>query len=88
MNIGPDKIQHFVVGVIITVVVGMWLRPYHGFTLTAAVAGAKEVYDIRGSGTPDWLDFLATMLGAVVGYAAVLLLRMVFRIFETRNQLP
>lgn len=87
MNIGPDKIQHFVAGLIITVAVGMWQRPYQGFTLAVVIGGAKEVYDIRGPGTADWLDFFVTVLGAIAGYIVVRVLKTAFHILKPAKKL-
>lgn len=37
--------------------------------VAAAVGAAKEVWDKQGHGTPDWLDFIATLLGGALGAA-------------------
>lgn len=88
MNIGLDKFQHFIVGLLITVVAGIWRHPYQGFTLAVVIAGAKEAYDIRGPGTADWLDFFATVLGAITGYVVVRLVKIGIHLFETRQGNP
>lgn len=37
--------------------------------MAASVGAAKELWDTSGHGTPDWLDFLATAIGGVIGAA-------------------
>lgn len=88
MNIGPDKFQHFIAGMLITVVAGIWRHPYQGFTLAVVIAGVKEAYDIRGHGTADWLDFFATVLGAMSGYVVVRLVKIGIDLFATRQGNP
>ena len=37
--------------------------------VAGAVGAAKELWDRKGHGTPDWLDFIATLLGGALGTA-------------------
>lgn len=75
MTIPKDKLLHFVVGSIASIVVY-----FATFNVTIAVAFSallgigKEVYDSRGHGTVEVLDAVATALGGVVG---VILIRAV-----------
>ena len=46
--------------------------PLMGWTsiiVAGAVGAAKELWDREGHGTPDWLDFIATLLGGALGTA-------------------
>jgi len=68
----PDKRKHFAVGFAISLVVGIFI-PWLGI-LSACIAGAiKEWWDSKGHGTPEWLDFISTCLGAVLAYPFALL---------------
>lgn len=62
-----DKALHAMAGAIVFLVLwgpmglrGIW--PYVG---VAAIGASKEAFDSSGSGTPDPLDFVATLLPAI-----------------------
>lgn len=74
--IPKDKKLHLLAGLALSLVTGLLLCPPIGL-LTAAVVGAlKEImWDwLLGRGTPEWLDFWATVGGGAVGF---LLLRII-----------
>ena len=35
--------------------------------IAAGMGAAKELWDREGHGTPDWLDFISTLGGGIVG---------------------
>jgi len=59
-----DKILHFMAGAFISVVVGYLTRmPILGFLVACVIGLVKEFWDIE-HGTAEFLDFVATALGA------------------------
>ena len=59
-----DKILHFMAGAFIKVVVGYLTRmPILGFLVACVIGLIKEFWDIE-HGTAEFLDFVATALGA------------------------
>ena len=59
-----DKIRHFMAGAFISVVVGYLTRmPILGFLVACVIGLIKEFWDIE-HGTAEFLDFVATALGA------------------------
>jgi uncharacterized membrane protein YeaQ/YmgE (transglycosylase-associated protein family) len=59
-----DKILHFMAGAFISVVVGYLTRmPILGFLMACVIGLVKEFWDIE-HGTAEFLDFVATALGA------------------------
>ena len=59
-----DKILHFIAGAFISVVVGYLTRmPILGFLVACVIGLIKEFWDIE-HGTAEFLDFIATALGA------------------------
>lgn len=67
-----DKPLHFIAGAIITLLVVHFLDSiFLGLVLGAMAGLLKELWDIKHKGTPEFLDFLATLLGAIV--AAVIM---------------
>lgn len=71
-----DKIKHFLVGLSVSLVAGIWYTPGLGLTCAALSGIWKEVVWDRllKKGTPELLDFVATMVGGVVGYALLRLI--------------
>ena len=64
-----DKQKHLLAGLALSLLAGLLFCPLTGF-ITAAVVGAlKEiVWDwLLKKGTPELLDFVATVLGGVLG---------------------
>lgn len=59
-----DKILHFMAGAFISMVVGYLTRmPILGFLVACVIGLIKEFWDIE-HGTAEFLDFVATALGA------------------------
>lgn len=70
MNIPQDKKKHFVAGFGITAIVSLFFGYIIGALITILAAAGKELYDkVTGKGTPELLDFVATVLGAVAAIA-------------------
>lgn len=59
-----DKIYHFFAG-LSTFAIFYPLGLPIAFLFVALVAASKELWDLTGRGTPEFLDFVATVLGAV-----------------------
>ena len=71
-DIPNDKRLHIACGFCIALssyFIGIW-----GLILAMLAGVGKEIYDYFDYGKPDILDFAATLLGGVVGWAAVQLL--------------
>ncbi|MDD3019486.1 MAG: hypothetical protein PHX61_00735 [Alphaproteobacteria bacterium] len=63
----PDKRKHFIVGLAISLLVGVFL-PLLG-VLVGCIAGAfKEWWDSKGHGTVELMDFLFTVLGSLCAF--------------------
>ena len=65
-----DKLKHLLAGIGISLVFGVQFSPLIGL-ITAAIVGAlKEIiWDwLLKKGTPELLDFVATVAGGVIGY--------------------
>lgn len=61
-----DKQAHFLAGAAIAASVALYADPLYGLAAGIIAAAGKEIVDRMGYGTPDWRDFLATVLGACV----------------------
>lgn len=61
-----DKALHFGVGIALAAVAGL-LGLVWSIPAVAAVAVGKEVYDLnhRDKHTPDWMDAITTVVGAI-----------------------
>ena len=66
-----DKLLHFIAGAIVSVFASYLFGAMTGFLIALAVGAGKELHDYLRpeTNTPDVLDFIATVLGAVVGAA-------------------
>ena len=61
-----DKFLHVAAGAIIAGSAAWMGYPQITGIVLAAVAGiAKEAWDMRGNGTPELADFIATLVGAI-----------------------
>ena len=79
MNIPQDKKKHFVAGFAITAVVSLFFGYIVGAIASVIAAAGKELYDkATGKGTPEILDFVATVLGAVAAVATSVAVSWVF----------
>jgi hypothetical protein len=73
MKIENDKKSHFIVGFSIAVVISMLFHNVYYGLIASIIAGAsKEILDMSGSGTPDFFDFVATVLGGAAAYLVLL----------------
>ena len=72
--IKADKFLHFIGGMIIAQVVCVllahacngWMSFVGAFLLGTLIVAAKEISDIK-FGVPSWKDFIASVVGVVVG---------------------
>ena len=79
MNIPQDKKKQFAAGFAITAVVSLFFGYIVGAIAAVIAAAGKELYDkATGKGTPEILDFVATVLGAVAAVATSVVVSWVF----------
>ena len=87
MKIPQDKKKHFVAGFAITAIVSLFFGYIIGVIVAviAAAAAGKELYDkVTGTGTPEVLDFVATIAGAAAAViASVVLSSLYYCVFGT-----
>lgn len=64
-----DKVLHFIAGAVVSIFASYLFGAMTGFLIALAVGAGKELHDYLRpeTNTPDVLDFIATVLGAVVG---------------------
>ena len=75
MTIPVDKQGHFLIGFAI-VLVGGFANLFLAMSVCVLAGLAKEVYDKwTGLGTPEWADFLATVIGGVTAIFVHIILR-------------
>jgi hypothetical protein len=69
-----DKQMHFLSGFIIAAVLTPFIGAY-SILVVAVIALLKEIYDYlhKDIHTPDFLDWVATVLGGLVGFVVVAL---------------
>jgi uncharacterized membrane protein YeaQ/YmgE (transglycosylase-associated protein family) len=60
-----DKFLHVAAGAVIAGSAAWFGYPVAGVVLAAVAGVAKEAWDMRGNGTPELADFIATLVGAV-----------------------
>lgn len=66
MFIPDDKKKYFMAGVVIAALFSMIAGYVCGFLAAITAVAFKETYDkLRGKGTPELLDFIATAAGAI-----------------------
>jgi hypothetical protein len=62
-----DKLYHFIAGVIIYIFFNFVLNNWLSMIPVIVIGGAKEVYDYYSKkGTPDWWDFIWTVIGGLI----------------------
>ena len=77
--IPQDKIFHFVAGVLVGgVTVAITPVPFIALATATSAGFAKEILDMRGSGTVDSKDIFATALGGLVVALAHLAYLLIF----------
>lgn len=60
----PDKRKHFIVGFILSLMIGV-LCPWLGLLLGCIAGAIKEWWDSKGHGTVELMDFVFTCLGSL-----------------------
>lgn len=67
--LAPDKKKHIQAGLAISFVAGLFFTPMWGFIIASLVGALKEIiWDwLLKKGTPEFLDFVATVAGGVIG---------------------
>lgn len=67
-GIPADKGGHFIAGAIIALIFGLFFWPLIGLAVACLAAVGKEIHDSTGRGNVEFLDFIATALGGVLGW--------------------
>lgn len=62
-----DKQAHFWAGLAIMLAVSLFGGWVLGLSLAIIAAIGKEIYDMTGRGTPDYMDAVATIAGGLAG---------------------
>lgn len=60
-----NRLQHFLLGMAVGAGANDW---YCAAYTGAGVAGALEFKDYQWGGKPDWVDFVLTLAGVMIGY--------------------
>lgn len=60
----PDKRKHFVGGMLVSFLIGLY-NPFLGFLSGVVAAALKEWWDSKGHGTVEFLDFFFSSMGAL-----------------------
>jgi hypothetical protein len=68
-----DKRKHLFAGFAISFIIGVF-SPWRGVIAAILVGAAKEWWDSKGNGTPELLDFLCTVAGAILALPVSLLI--------------
>ena len=65
-----DKQKHLLTGLALAIIAGLLFCPLVGLVTAAVVGALKEIiWDwLLKKGTPEPLDFVATVAGGVIGY--------------------
>lgn len=68
-----DKQKHLLAGLALSLLVGLLLTPVWGLVIAIVVGALKELVWDKWckKGTPEWLDFWATVAGGFVGYVVL-----------------
>jgi hypothetical protein len=71
-----DKKLHLLAGLALSLLAGLSLCPIVGLVTAAVVGALKEIiWDwLLKKGTPELLDFVATVAGGVIGYTLLKLI--------------
>jgi hypothetical protein len=74
-KVPADKQMHFICGLVIAVLLTPFIGAY-SIVVVAIIALLKEIYDYlhKDIHTPDFWDWVATVLGVLVGFVIVALL--------------
>ena len=72
-QVPADKANHFLYALVLFIPLAFVLTPVIALAAVVATGIVKEVYDkVTGTGTPDYLDAVATALGGLAGYVCTL----------------
>jgi hypothetical protein len=74
MKIEKDKLQHFMAGFSISIMGGLLINIWFGLLLGILGGLGKEIYDSFGYGCVDFLDFVFTVIGSIVGFLILMLI--------------
>jgi hypothetical protein len=76
VRVPKDKAMHFCAGLALSILAGLLFCPLTGLIVAAVVGALKEiVWDwLLKKGTPELLDFVATVAGGVIGYTLLKLI--------------
>jgi hypothetical protein len=74
-KVPADKQMHFICGLVIAALLTPFIGAY-SILVVAVIAALKEIYDYlhKDIHTPDFWDWVATVIGGVVGFVIVALL--------------
>jgi hypothetical protein len=74
-KVPADKQMHFICGLVIAALLTPFIGAY-SIVVVAVIALLKEIYDYlhKDIHTPDFWDWVATVLGGLVGFVIVALL--------------
>ena len=62
-----DKFYHFFAGMMIYVFFNIFFSTWLSIIPVIIIGAGKEAYDYySGKGNPEWLDFIATVIGGAV----------------------
>ena len=62
-----DKLYHFIAGIIIYILSNVVLNNWLSIIPVIIIGAGKEIYDYYSKkGTPDWWDFIWTIIGGLV----------------------
>jgi len=72
-----DKKLHIYAGLSLALTVGLLLCPFLGLVTAVVIGAGKEIiWDyLLKKGTPEWWDFIVTVLGGTLGYTILNLAR-------------
>ena len=81
MKIPADKKQHIIASLCEVLIVGSFLGMVAGVVISLIVGALKEVvWDwMMKRGTPDWMDFAADVVGAILGALALCVICYIFK---------
>ena len=71
-----NKKHHFIAGLSLALVLGFAVTPLVGFIAASAYGVGKELYDMTGRGTPEWMDLWYTVAGGTAGSGIVILMKL------------
>jgi len=72
-----DKKLHLLAGLALSILAGLFVYPLIGLATAAVVGALKEIiWDwLLKKGTPEFLDFVATVAGGLTGSGLIFLLK-------------